>query len=631
VDWSIVIVREGTYRETINFAGRNTIVTGFDPDEPNSIGSYPVLDADYAGTAVAFENEEGPYCLLEGFVITRGMGDIAGAISCINSNPKISNCLIVGNRATNPDGGGGAVFCQDSNAVFENCTFSGNYGGPQAAGFLIYDSNVAIMNSILWDNYTEVSVASGSLPSITYSDIQGQWPGTGNMAESPLFAEPGYWARSDTPDVQADPFDANAVWIDGDYHLLSEFGRYRQGRNRWILDEVTSPCINAGNLNSDVGEEPFPHGYIINMGAYGGTSQASMFSPIQEPVHFPDAKLKAVVEQALGVTDPTPTDMLILTSLTAYGKEITDLTGLEYALKLNYLYLTHNQIRDLSALAGLMSLKTLILHSNQISDISALTGLTNLIDLYLEDNQISDISVLANLTNLAFLGLSSNQISDISVLAGLTKLHGLKLSDIQISDMSPLTELKDLAWLYLDGNQISDISALTGLTNLYWLNLNYNQISDISALAGMTNLTNLELTGNQISDISTVAGLTNLTELRLSRNQINDISVLTGLTNLTGLDLYDNQVSDISALSGLTNIKNLYLPNNQISDISVLAGLTNLEWLSLHDNHISDISALAGLTDLVRLWLHNNPLNQDAYDIYIPQIRENNPNINISL
>ena len=384
----IVFVRDGTYRETIDFAGKSIIVTGFDPYEP-----YPVLDANYAGTAVVFGNEEGPDCLLERFVITRGMGDIAGAISCVGSSPTISNCLIVGNRAIDPNGGGSAS-CLDSNAVFKNCTFSGNYGGLQGAGLLIYDSNVTIVNSILWGNYAEVSVVSGSLPSIIYSDIQGGWPGTGNMDEPPLFAEPGYWARIDTPDVQAEPSDPDAVWIDGDYHLLSEFGRCLPGQDEWVFDEVSSVCIDSGHPSNSLGEEPFPNGGLINMGAYGGTPQASVSSPTEEPVYFADANLKAAVEQALGSANPTPTDMLVLTMLELFPlgrgvSKISDLTGLEYAKNLERLRLSYNQVSDISAVGGLTNLEWLLLNHNQISDISALTGLENLIVLDLQSNPLN--------------------------------------------------------------------------------------------------------------------------------------------------------------------------------------------------------------------------------------------------
>jgi len=45
---------------------------------------------------------------------------------------------------------------------------------------------------------------------------------------------------------------------------------------QWVYDDVTSPCIDAGNPASDWTEELWPHGKWINMGAYGGTPQASM-------------------------------------------------------------------------------------------------------------------------------------------------------------------------------------------------------------------------------------------------------------------------------------------------------------------------------------------------------------------
>ena len=40
-------------------------------------------------------------------------------------------------------------------------------------------------------------------------------------------------------------------------------------------DGITSPCIDAGDPSSPVGDEPQPNGGRINMGAYGGTPEAS--------------------------------------------------------------------------------------------------------------------------------------------------------------------------------------------------------------------------------------------------------------------------------------------------------------------------------------------------------------------
>jgi len=109
----------------------------------------------------------------------------------------------------------------------------------------------------------------------------------------------------------------------------------------------------------------------------------------EDPVSFPDAVLKEAVEHALGLVDPTPTDMLGLESLTPVGiSAIRNLTGLEYALNLQTLNLNNHQICDLSPLSGLTQLSYLNIHENYLTDISALSGLTNLYFLDLRLNKI---------------------------------------------------------------------------------------------------------------------------------------------------------------------------------------------------------------------------------------------------
>jgi hypothetical protein len=62
----------------------------------------------------------------------------------------------------------------------------------------------------------------------------------------------------------------------GDYHLLSEKGRYWPTHDIWILDEQTSPCVDGGDPAVNPSDEPMPNGGRINMGVYGGTAFASM-------------------------------------------------------------------------------------------------------------------------------------------------------------------------------------------------------------------------------------------------------------------------------------------------------------------------------------------------------------------
>ena len=98
----------------------------------------------------------------------------------------------------------------------------------------------------------------------------------------------------------------------------------------------------------------------------------------QAPVEFADPALKAAVEEALGVPDPTPGAMLRLSSLTVENQGIVSLAGLEYVMNLEILRLRHNQISDVSPLAGLTQLDALYLSGNQISDVSPLAELTRL-------------------------------------------------------------------------------------------------------------------------------------------------------------------------------------------------------------------------------------------------------------
>jgi len=110
---------------------------------------------------------------------------------------------------------------------------------------------------------------------VAYSDVQGGWPGEGNLEADPSFAAPGWWALASDSTVVVSPDDNDATWIEGDYHLKSQAGRWDPAGETWGLDEVTSPCIDAGDQNSPMVEEPEPNGGRINMGVYGGTAEAS--------------------------------------------------------------------------------------------------------------------------------------------------------------------------------------------------------------------------------------------------------------------------------------------------------------------------------------------------------------------
>jgi hypothetical protein len=70
------------------------------------------------------------------------------------------------------------------------------------------NSSAAVTNSILWaDAPEEISVETGTI-TVTYSDIQGGWEGTGNINDDPLFVGAGdYHLTAGSPSIDAGTSD----------------------------------------------------------------------------------------------------------------------------------------------------------------------------------------------------------------------------------------------------------------------------------------------------------------------------------------------------------------------------------------------------------------------------------------
>lgn len=180
------------------------------------------------------------------------------------SSLLLTRCTFSGNKA----GCGGAMRCFYGSAWLANCTLTGNQAGIEGGAMCNRGSGPILANCILWANRPEQISGDAS---VTFSDVEGGWEGCGNIDADPCFAMPGYWDLSDTPDNADDDF-----WVDGDYHLNSKVGRWDPNRQGWVPDDVTSPCIDAGNPGCALGDEPNEPGNVrINMGAYGDTAEAS--------------------------------------------------------------------------------------------------------------------------------------------------------------------------------------------------------------------------------------------------------------------------------------------------------------------------------------------------------------------
>jgi len=170
----------------------------------------------------------------------------------------VTNCIFTGNWVFF-----GGIANWNRNIEVRNCVFVGNDGGD---GALLSDGPV--VNCIVWNNTPVGDQIRAN--NVQFCNVQGGYPGIGNIDADPCFVDIGFWDDNGTSERARDDF-----YISGDYHLRSQAGRWDPNSGAWVIDDVTSPCIDAGDPLDPIGHEPFPNGGIINMGARGGTAEAS--------------------------------------------------------------------------------------------------------------------------------------------------------------------------------------------------------------------------------------------------------------------------------------------------------------------------------------------------------------------
>jgi len=202
--------------------------------------------------------------------ITGNLAKWGGGIYCQGASPTISSNNITDNWAENSGGGiaceyyssptisnniiscnsaiwhGAGVYCYThSSPTIRNVTISRNWAHDGGGVYCDRYSSPTIMNTILWADTAadcrEIYVGYECNPTVTYSDIEGGWPGEGNIDADPLFRDPEA----------------------GDFHLMADY----------CGDPSNSPCIDAGHPDSlDALLDCF-HGLgteRVDMGAYGG-------------------------------------------------------------------------------------------------------------------------------------------------------------------------------------------------------------------------------------------------------------------------------------------------------------------------------------------------------------------------
>lgn len=153
----------------------------------------------------------------------------AAAIALDTGDVTVERCVFHGNTADNRGGAVGSAVNPDT-CTIRNCTFFGNTGLGGGDDLTINDNSAFMVeNSIFWATGPMPFLVLGTL-SVTYSDVEGGFPGIGNIDADPMFVNPAI----------------------GDFQLLPG-----------------SPCIDAGNPLGP----PDPDGTIADMGATSAPSR----------------------------------------------------------------------------------------------------------------------------------------------------------------------------------------------------------------------------------------------------------------------------------------------------------------------------------------------------------------------
>jgi parallel beta-helix repeat protein len=328
------VVPPGTYSEKIRLKGRSVTLTSTDPEDPAVVASTVLAGP---GQRVMFADDETADCVFTGFTVAGG----SYGLLCSGGAPTISNCVVTDNwcaglkawnkgkpTLTNCEIFGNGIGAEmwahtekrivlNNYATFRNCLIVGNReagvegGYPTLENCTVADNRgvgvdavlANIANSILYFNGEDTEGVNLTLQKttsvVTYSDVQGGWAGDGNIDADPLFVARGQWVATDDV-VVGTGGRASAIvpglpdWAAGDYHLKSQGWSWSTLLGDWAYDDATSPCVDAGDPASPIGDElPCDEGdplseraapnMRIDMGAYGGTVEASLAPRVEPP------------------------------------------------------------------------------------------------------------------------------------------------------------------------------------------------------------------------------------------------------------------------------------------------------------------------------------------------------------
>ena len=175
-----------------------------------------------------------------------------GGIYCETSYASLENTLIIKNEAVH---GGGIWFDDADNPNLINVVIADNMASL-GGGFANWRTDVTLTNCIVWQDSADEIYQYGYIYA-TYSDIQGDWQGEGNINEKPLFDGTGdypYLLSSSSPCIDAG--DPNAVYNDPEDPNNPGFARWpAKGTIRNDMGAYGGPYAASWSIVTDVEDD----------------------------------------------------------------------------------------------------------------------------------------------------------------------------------------------------------------------------------------------------------------------------------------------------------------------------------------------------------------------------------------